>query len=77
MVGLTNVSAEVISRVGDLPLLLPGLGAQGGDVKSLAGQSRQAPMLINVSRGVLFPEGGKSFAEAAEGFMDSINSACG
>ncbi|MFT5853062.1 MAG: orotidine-5'-phosphate decarboxylase [Verrucomicrobiales bacterium] len=75
VVGLTNVSEEVISRVDDLPLLLPGLGAQGGDVASLAGQSRQAPMLINVSRGVLFPSEGKSHAEAAAGFVEAINSA--
>lgn len=77
VVGLTNVSDEVISRIRDLPLLLPGLGAQGGDLKALAGQSRQAPMLINVSRGVLFPGVGKTFAEAAAGFMESINSSCG
>ena len=73
VVGLTNVSDEVISRIDDLPLLLPGLGAQGGDVSTLAGQSRSAPMLINVSRGVLFPQGGLSFAEAAEEFVKSIN----
>ncbi|MGI9241167.1 MAG: orotidine-5'-phosphate decarboxylase [Verrucomicrobiales bacterium] len=76
VVGLTNASEEVISRIDDVPLLLPGLGAQGGDVALLAGQSRQAPMLINVSRGVLFPGDGKSFAEAAEGFVAAINSAC-
>lgn len=77
VVGLTNASEEVISRIDDVPLLLPGLGAQGGDVASLAGQSRKAPMLINVSRGVLFPEAGKSFADAAAGFVEAINSACG
>jgi len=76
VVGLTNVSEEIIARVEDLPLLLPGLGAQGGDVKCLAGQSRRAPMLINVSRGVLFPEHGKTFAEAAEDFVKLINNAC-
>jgi orotidine 5'-phosphate decarboxylase subfamily 2 len=76
VVGLTNASEEVISKIDDVPLLLPGLGAQGGDVASLAGQSRQAPMLINVSRGVLFPEAGQSFGAAAEGFVKAINSAC-
>ena len=76
VVGLTNASEEVISRIDDVPLLLPGLGAQGGDVASLAGQSRQAPMLINVSRGILFPEPGKSFAEAASGFVEAISTAC-
>ena len=77
MVGLTNASEAVISRVDDLPLLVPGLGAQGGDVATLAGQSREAPMLINVSRGVMFPEGGKSYAEAAAGFVEAINATCG
>ena len=76
VVGLTNASEEVISRIDDVPLLLPGLGAQGGDVASLGGQARQAPMLINVSRGVLFPEGGKSFGEAAAGVVEAIRSAC-
>ena len=76
VVGLTNVSDELISRIDDLPLLLPGLGAQGGDVTKLAGQSRQAPMLFNVSRGISLPEGGESFAEAAEGYVKFINDAC-
>ena len=76
VVGLTNASPEVISKIDDVPLLLPGLGAQGGEVTSLAGQSRQAPMLINVSRGILFPGAGQSFAAAAEGFVKAINTAC-
>jgi len=76
VVGLTTASDEVISRVEDLPLLLPGLGAQGGDAASLAIQSRQAPLLMNVSRGILFPKEGDTFASAAEGFAQAINTAC-
>ena len=34
-------------------------------------------VLINVSRGVMFPADGKSYAEAAAGFVEMINSACG
>ena len=65
VVGLTNASGDVLSRIPDVPLLIPGLGAQGGDVAALHGSGRKAPLLVNVSRGILYAEPEKSFAEKA------------
>ncbi len=65
VVGLTNAATHILDRIPDAPLLIPGLGAQGGEVSALAGQNRQAPILVNVSRGILYAEPEKSFAEKA------------
>jgi orotidine-5'-phosphate decarboxylase len=54
--------------VGDMPILIPGIGAQGGDLKEtvLAGKdSRGRGMIINSSRGIIFASNGDDFAEAA------------
>ncbi|HEY2574350.1 MAG TPA: orotidine-5'-phosphate decarboxylase, partial [Verrucomicrobiaceae bacterium] len=64
VVGLTN-AADVIGRIPDVPLLIPGLGAQGGDLAALRGTKRSAPVLVNVSRGILYAEPEKSFGEKA------------
>ncbi len=59
VMGLTNLGAAEVAAFPDYPLLIPGLGAQGGDLAALtAGNPRQAPNLINASRAVLFPESG-------------------
>ena len=60
--------AEVRKLVGDLPILIPGVGAQGGDVEKTvkAGKdSRGQGMIINSSRGIIFASYGPNFAEAA------------
>jgi orotidine-5'-phosphate decarboxylase len=62
--------AEVRKIVGDMPLLVPGIGAQGGDIAATvkAGQTpKGAGMMINSSRAILYaqPSGAESFAEAA------------
>lgn len=54
VVGLTNAASDVLSRTPDVPLLIPGLGAQGGDLAALKGSGRQAPLLVNVSRGIMY-----------------------
>jgi len=54
--------------VGDLPLLVPGVGAQGGDVDAVvaAGADRQGfGMVINSSRAILYASSGGDYAEAA------------
>lgn len=66
VVGLTNASGEILNRIPDVPLLIPGLGAQGGDVEALRASRRKAPNVVNVSRGILYAEPEKSFAEKAE-----------
>ncbi len=62
--------AEVRKIVGDMPLLVPGIGAQGGDIAATvqAGQTATgAGMMINSSRAILYarPDGVESFVEAA------------
>lgn len=60
--------ARVRAIVGEMPLLVPGIGAQGGDVQAAvqAGQSRGGTgMVINSSRAILYASHGENFAEAA------------
>ncbi len=59
---------QVRQLVGDLPLLVPGIGTQGGDVEATvrAGCDRQGHgMVINSSRAILYASKGDDFAEAA------------
>lgn len=71
VVGLTN-AAGVLPRIPDAPLLVPGLGAQGGDLAELAAAGRSAPDVINVSRGVLYADDGHSFGERAKRWAERI-----
>jgi orotidine-5'-phosphate decarboxylase len=62
--------AKVRSIVGDMPLLIPGIGAQGGDIDATvkAGSIANAPgtgMMINSSRAILYASSGNDFAQAA------------
>ena len=53
---------------GDLPFLVPGVGAQGGDVEAVvqnAVDSRGAGIIVNASRSILYASGGRDFAAAA------------
>ena len=66
VMGLTNLGADEVAAFPDYPLLIPGLGAQGGDLAALtAGEKRTAPNLVNASRAILFPESG-DHRQAAE-----------
>lgn len=59
---------EVRRIVGDMPILIPGIGTQGGDVEKTikAGKnSRNQGMIINSSRGIIFASSGPDFADAA------------
>jgi orotidine-5'-phosphate decarboxylase len=71
VVGLTN-SESVLPKMPDAPLLVPGLGAQGGDLGALAAAGRSAPDVINVSRGILYAQDGLSFRERAKFWMEKI-----
>jgi orotidine-5'-phosphate decarboxylase len=50
-----------------LPLLIPGVGAQGGDAVATvrAGWRPDAPIIVNSSRAILYASSGDDFAEAA------------
>jgi len=59
---------EAVRRVApQAPLLIPGVGAQGGDAVATvkAGWRADAPIVVNSSRAVLYASKGKDFAEAA------------
>ena len=60
--------AEVREIVGNMPFLVPGVGAQGGDVAQ-AVQSGQtaagAGLVVSSSRGILYASSGENFASAA------------
>src|SRR4051794_17451122 len=50
-----------------VPLLIPGVGAQGGDAVATvkAGWRADAPIVVNSSRAILYASGGDDFADAA------------
>ncbi len=54
--------------VPDMPILIPGIGKQGGDLKSairFGCDSHGQLALINASRSIIYASSGKDFAEAA------------
>ncbi len=72
--------AEVRALVGDVPLLVPGIGAQGGDVEAVVKHGRSADgtgLMISSSRAILYAGQGEDFADAArkaaQELRDSIN----
>lgn len=65
--------AQIRALAGDMTLLVPGIGAQGGDVEAVvtAGLNRHGRgLIINSSRGIIFA---KSPARAAETLRNRIN----
>jgi len=72
--------AKVRAIVGDMPLLIPGIGAQGGDIDATvnAGRIAGAPgtgMIINSSRAILYASSGADFAQAARAVAQSTRDA--
>ena len=60
--------ARVRELVGDMPLLVPGIGAQGGDVAATVRAGRTPAgqgLIINSSRAILYAGQGEDFAAAA------------
>ena len=71
---------EVRAIVGDMPLLVPGVGAQGGDVAAVVTQAKTADgsgLIVSSSRAILYASGGEDFAaaaaDAARALRDEIN----
>ncbi len=72
--------AKVRAIVGNMPLLIPGIGAQGGDIDATvkAGCITGAPgtgMIINSSRAILYASSGSDFAKAAREVAQSTRDA--
>jgi orotidine-5'-phosphate decarboxylase len=60
--------ARARQLVGDLPVLVPGIGAQGGDLEASVRAGSSGPgtgLMISSSRAILYASGGDDFAEAA------------
>jgi len=68
--------AEVRRIVGDMPILIPGIGAQGGDLRRTVEAGRDPKgrgMIINSSRGIIYASAGADFAEAARAETMRLN----
>ena len=75
VVSATNPAemAQIRTLVGDMTMLVPGIGAQGGDIASVigAGLNRAGRgLIINSSRGIIFAD---DPAAAAASLRDAIN----
>jgi orotidine-5'-phosphate decarboxylase len=71
---------EVRAIVGDVPFLVPGVGAQGGDVEAVVANAKTADgtgLVVSSSRAILYASGGDDYAEAAataaRALRDEIN----
>jgi len=59
---------EAVRKVApNVPLLIPGVGAQGGDAVATvkAGWRANAPIVVNSSRAIIYASDGEGYAEAA------------
>lgn len=71
---------EVRALVGDVPFLVPGIGAQGGDVEAVVRNAKTADgtgLIVSASRSILYASQGDDYAEAAanaaRALRDEIN----
>lgn len=71
--------ARVRAVAPDMPILVPGVGAQGGSVADVMRANGNGPVLINVSRSVIYASNERDFAERARAeamrVRDEINAA--
>jgi orotidine-5'-phosphate decarboxylase len=69
--------AQVRAIASTLPLLIPGVGAQGGDAAATvqAGWRPGAPIVVNSSRAILYASNGVDFADAARRAAENTRAA--
>jgi orotidine-5'-phosphate decarboxylase len=70
--------AEIRQIVGEMPLLIPGIGAQGGDVAAtlkngLNNGSADSGLIISSSRGIIYAGDDSGFAEKAAAACNKLN----
>ncbi|HTY92562.1 MAG TPA: orotidine-5'-phosphate decarboxylase [Steroidobacteraceae bacterium] len=72
--------AQVRALTGDMPFLVPGVGAQGGDVRSVVTNGQTAAgtgLIVSSSRAILYASSGRNWIEAARtatrALRDEIN----
>ncbi len=76
--GATNTGElrDNIMKFGNIPVLLPGIGAQGGSLEGVVESFKKAErknFLINVSRGIIYKSKNADFAEAAKEELSNLN----
>ncbi len=67
--------AEVRAIVGEMPLLVPGVGAQGGDVAAVVHNGKNsagAGLIVSSSRAILYASPGDDFAAAARQATETL-----
>jgi len=60
----------------EMPILIPGAGAQGGDVAAVVAANREAgseAFLINASRSILYASSGEDFADSARAAAEALD----
>ena len=70
--------ARVREIVGEMPLLVPGIGAQGGDIEATVRAGRTADgtgLMINSSRAILYAGADEQFAAAARRVAEETRTA--
>lgn len=68
---------ENLELIGELPVLLPGVGAQGGslnDVVLTFKSANRENYLINISRGILYKDNSAKFDISARNEIENLNS---
>jgi len=78
VVGATHPEqlVEIRKASGDVPILIPGVGAQGGSLEQaiIGGTDNfKKPALINVSRTVIYASSGDDFEKAARTEVEKLN----
>lgn len=78
--GATNLNelSENLDLIKTLPLLIPGVGAQGGNLNEVSKtlfSSKKNLFLINVSRGILYKSNNENFAMEARKELFGMNEA--
>lgn len=65
VVGATHPEeiTEIREYCQDNMFLIPGVGAQGGDIEAVIKSNGNSPAMINVSRGVIYPSGEGDFLD--------------
>jgi orotidine-5'-phosphate decarboxylase len=67
--------ANIRAIVGDMPILVPGVGAQGGDIAAAVANGATADgtgLIISASRAVLYAGSGANFAAAARSVAQKL-----
>lgn len=76
VVGATRPQAlkEIRKQIPDHFLLIPGVGAQGGDLQTVCknGINATCGLLVNSSRGIIYADDSTQFADAARGSAQKI-----